>query len=130
MIDVSDWPAVLRLILLGTPFLIMMTGIAMTLHIAASRHFGVMCRAFGRSSGMDEEIRAWGTNTLKSRVFIVAAMSTAAVWPSLGIRRGWLDPTDAREFPAYLGRRMRVAISCVYIGLCWLLTMYLFRFVA
>lgn len=128
MIDTSGWPNILKLVLLGTPFLLILTGILITLQIAGSRHFQVMCCAFRRSSGLEEEIRIWGTHSLRSRALIISAMSSAFTWPSIGIRRGWLDPRDVEEFPSYLRFRIKLAINCLTVGALFLLFMYAFRF--
>lgn len=128
MIDISDWSNAAKLLLLGMPFLLMLMGIVITIHIAASRHFQTVCRAFGRSSGLSEEIKVWGTHSLHARALIVSAMSAAVIWPSIGVRRGWLDPKDVEELPRCLKRRIQIAIGCLSIGVLWLFAMYLFRF--
>lgn len=130
MIDADQWPAIAKLIFIGAPFVIMVIGALMVLHISASRHFVVMCRAFARSSGLDAEIKVWGVNSLWSRMLVVSAMSSALTWPSVGIRRGTLDSRDLEEFPYYLKRRIQVAMMCVSIGLLWLMVLPVFRFKA
>lgn len=130
MIDANNWPAIAKLIVIGAPFMIMSMGILIVIHISMSRHFVAMCRAFGRSSGLDAEIRVWGVNSLWSRMLVVSAMSSALTWPSVGIRRGTLDIRDLDEFPYYLKRRIQVAMACIFIGLLWLMVLPVFRFKA
>ncbi|MBC3421231.1 hypothetical protein HU734_012350 [Pseudomonas wayambapalatensis] len=128
MIDASSWSANCKLVFIGAPFAIMLLGILMVLHISASRHFVVMCRAFGRSSGIDAEIKVWGVTSLWSRMLIVAAMSSALTCPSIGIRRGTLDPLDVKSFPYCLKRRIQIATLCIFLGLLWLMGLSVFRF--
>lgn len=117
MIDVSGGSVVVKLLLLITPFLLLVVGLVVNAYIAGSRHFHVMCRAFGRSSGLQDELVLWGTTRLRSRMLIVSAMSLAAVWPSHGFRRGWLDANDWQDFPEYLKCCMKVSSYCLFIGL-------------
>jgi hypothetical protein len=42
MIDVSEWPSSIKLALLLVPFAVGLTGLAIMLQIAATRHFNVM----------------------------------------------------------------------------------------
>lgn len=116
MIDISGAPAGLRLALLGMPFLVMTVGGVLNIYVASPRNFSVMCHAFRRSSGLYEEIALWGTIGLKSRMIIVSAMSIAVIWPSLGLRRGWLNAEDSNEFPLCLGRLMKVSTYCLVGG--------------
>ncbi|MFB4394785.1 MULTISPECIES: hypothetical protein [unclassified Pseudomonas] len=117
MIDMSDAPAALRLALLGIPFLVLIIGGVLNIYVATPRNFSVMCHAFRRSSGLYEEIALWGTLGLKSRMIIVSAMSLGLIWPSLGLRRGWLNAEDSNEFPVYLKRIMKVSSYCLVVGL-------------
>lgn len=116
MIDLSGLPASMRLILISLPFLLIITGGLINAHIARSRHFDVMCRAFRRSSGLQDEIVIWGTLTQKSRMVIVSAMTLGLIWPSLGYRQGWLSIEDTRDFPDYLSRLMKISSYCLLSG--------------
>ncbi|MCO7518084.1 hypothetical protein NJF44_25465 [Pseudomonas guariconensis] len=120
MIDLSEWPSALKIASLFTPFLIMLVGLAIELHIAASRHFEVMCAALQRSRGLHDELKNGGALTLKLRLMTVSAMTAGMMWPNLSIRQGWLDPEDSRLFPAYLKRRMKTGMYCMYIGMGWI----------
>ncbi|QVM89519.1 hypothetical protein JYG34_15955 [Pseudomonas entomophila] len=72
MIDLSWWPVELRIVLLLAPFVIVLTGLAIQLHISGSRHFQVMCDALQRSEGLREELRNGGALTLKFRLMSAA----------------------------------------------------------
>jgi len=121
MIDLSGWPASLRLILIALPFLLIITGGLINSCIAGSRHFDVMCRAFRRSSGLEDEILIWGTLSQKSRMIIVSAMTLGLIWPSLGHRKGWLSIEDTKDFPVYLSRLMKISSYCLLSGFAILL---------
>lgn len=106
--------------MLLTPFVIGLAGLAIELHIAGSRHFRVMCEALQRSEGLREELRNGGALTLKFRLMTVSAMTAGMFWPALGIRQGWLDPEDSRDFPVYLKRRMKLGMYCLLTAFIWM----------
>ncbi|MFT0869880.1 hypothetical protein [Pseudomonas sp. CAM1A] len=116
MIDLSGWPASMKLILISLPFLLIITGGLINTYIAGSSHFDVMCRAFRRSSGLRDEIMIWGTLSQKSRMVIVSAMTLGLIWPSLGYRQGWLSIEDTKDFPGYLSRLMKISSCCLLSG--------------
>ncbi|UVL87267.1 hypothetical protein [Pseudomonas sichuanensis] len=120
MIDLSWWPVELRIVLLLAPFAVGLAGLAIELHIAASGHFKVMCDALQRSEGLREELRNGGALTLKFRMLTVSAMTAGMFWPALGIRQGWLNPEDSRDFPVYLKKRMKLSMYCIFIGVFWM----------
>ena len=53
-------------------------------------------------------------------MLIVSAMSLAFIWPSLGVRRGWLNLEDSNEFPNFLRCSMKLSSYCLLVGLGWL----------
>lgn len=92
MIDLSDWSASCRLVVLLPPLVVALGGLGVNAHIAASRHFEVMCAALWRSRCLHEELRLGGAFTLKLRLLTVYAMTGVLLCPDLSIRRGNLDP--------------------------------------
>lgn len=126
MIDLSDWPAGVKIAVLITPFLTGLTGIGISAHIASSRHFDLMCEALQRSKCLHDELRRGGGVTLKLRLMTVGAIAGVLIWPELSIRRGDLDSEDYQNFPSYLKRRIRAAIVCVYVSLAWAAVIELF----
>ena len=126
MINVSEWPDVMKLTLLLAPFAIGLVGLAIKLHIAATQHFNVMCEALHRSSGLHEELRNGGAFTLKLRLSTVSAMTAGIICPRLGIRQGWLDAEDSRLFPPYLKKRMKLGFYCISVSLACMAFLYLF----
>jgi hypothetical protein len=126
MIDLSDWPAGLKVASLLIPFFIMLLGMAIHVHIAISRHFDVMCAALQRSKCLLEELKRGGGFTLKFRTLTVSAITGVLMWPVLSMRQGDLDPQDYREFPIYLKRRMRAAMCCMAIGMGWMSLIVIF----
>lgn len=103
------------------PFLLCMTGIAIDTHIACSRHFNVMLDSFQKSRWLHQQTQLWGTTSLKSRALIVSSMSTALIYPQLGIRRGVINADEIRRFPAYLKRRMVIASWLTIVGFTWVM---------
>lgn len=126
MIDLSDWPADFKIVALLIPFLVMLAGMTIHVHIAVSRHFEVMCVALQRSQCLYEELRKGGRVTLKFRCMTVSAITGALIWPTLSIRMGALDPEDYRAFPTYLKKRMKTALYCMVIGVGWIALIVLF----
>lgn len=116
MIDISGAPATLRLALLCIPFLVMSVGGVLNIYVTTPRNFSVMCHAFRRSRGLHEGIAMWGTLGLKSRMITVSSMSLGVIWPSLGLRQGWLNAEDSNEFPVHLKRIMQVSTYCLVGG--------------
>ena len=50
-------------------------------------------------------------------MLVVSAMSLAFIWPSLGLRRGWLNLEDSNEFPGFLKCSMKISSYCLFVGL-------------
>ena len=120
MIDLSDWPAGLKVASLLIPFFIMLLGMAIHLHIAVSRHFDVMCAALRRSKCLLDELKRGGGYTLKFRALTVSVITGVLLWPVLSVRQGDLDPKDYREFPVYLKRSMKAAMFFMAFGMGWI----------
>ncbi|MEA3234071.1 hypothetical protein OP492_05345 [Pseudomonas mosselii] len=116
----SWWPVELRIAFLLAPFVIGLAGLAIALYIAGARHFQVMCDALQRSEGLREELRNGGVLTLKFRLMRVSAMTAGMFCPTLGIRQGWLDPEDSRDFPVYLKKRMKLGMFCIITAIVWM----------
>lgn len=121
---IDFWKSAWSLVLLGSPFVIALTGVAIDLHIAGSRHFSVMERALQRSPALDFYIRLWGTHSLRSRGLIVAWMSGLLLYASYSVKRGALHAEDVRHFPRYLERRMRFASWLTGLGILGLIVIY------
>ncbi|POF87142.1 hypothetical protein BGP80_03910 [Pseudomonas putida] len=118
------WKSAWSLVLLLSPFVIALTGVAIDLHIAGSRHFRVMEKALQRSPALDFYINLWGTHSLRSRGLVVAWMSGLLLYPSYSIKKGALHADDVRDFPRFLERRMRIASWLTGSGMLGLLVIY------
>lgn len=115
------WKSGWGIALLVSPFIIGLTGVAIDLQIAGSRHFRVMITALRRSSSLHMYLCLWGTNSLLSRAMVVSAMSGLLCFPDYSVKKRGLDAEDSRDFPTYLRRRMRLASWLTAIGALWLL---------
>ena len=60
MIDLSEWPVGLRLVLQVVPFLLLILGVVINIFIAGSHQFYIMCRAFGRNRGLEDAFSSGG----------------------------------------------------------------------
>jgi len=120
MIDLSALPAGLKLAFVLAPFIISLTGVGVAYHIAGSRHFYVLCSAFKNSQGLRDDLKYWSTISLRTRSMVVTGIMIASVWPSLGVRQGWLDAEDCKNCPLYLKRRLQMSFWCLVIGCAWL----------
>ncbi|MBC3411700.1 hypothetical protein HU720_10345 [Pseudomonas sp. SWRI51] len=116
MIDLVAWPASVRLFIVLLPFTFLIIGTATQAFIAHSRYFNALRRAFRRSSGFEDEINCWGASTLRSRILVVSAMSLAVIYPSLGIRHGWLSVEDSEEFPRRLRWMLLISTWSLLLG--------------
>lgn len=125
MIDLSNVPVGLKMAFVLAPFIISLTGVGIGYHIAGSRHFEVLCKAFKNSQGFVEDFKYWSTISLRTRSMIVSGVTLASVWPGLGIRQGWLDADDCRNCPLYLRRRLQISFWCLLIGCIWLFVVWL-----
>lgn len=121
MIDISAWPANARLAIVLIPFALSVVGLAMTTHIAATRHFEVLRAALQNSKGFQDNVRAKGTLTVKFRALIVAGAAVFLLWPDWAIRKGLLDPEDNKNFPDYLRRRIRISFWLETPTFVWLM---------
>lgn len=120
MIDFSNVPMSLKMAFVLAPFIIGLSGVGISYHIAATRHFDVLCTAFRNSQGLVDDLKYWSTISLGTRTRIVYGVTLASVWPSLGVRQGWLEADDCKNCPLYLKRRLQVSFLCLLIGCAWL----------
>jgi len=116
MIDFSTLPALMKLVIALMVFAMCLTGLAIGLHIAGTRHFKILCAAFGNSPGVQEDLKYWSTISLRTRAMVVNRITLAVVWPALGVRQGWLNANDYQSCPIYLKRRLRISFWCTLIG--------------
>ncbi|CAM4016299.1 hypothetical protein [Pseudomonas] len=121
MIDINTWPLNAQIGFGLAPFVIALSGVAIDVHIACSRHFEVMCTALQNNRGLEQQIQLWGRRGVMSRTLVVASISGALAWPSTGIGRRVLEVEEIHELPTYLQRRMKVSCWLTLVGGIWLM---------
>ncbi|MFK0090437.1 hypothetical protein ACIQUS_24480 [Pseudomonas sp. NPDC090755] len=102
------------------PFVISLSGVAMTIYIAHSRNFEVMIANLQNSLWVTQQVPIFGTSSLKSRCYLLGTISGAMLYPRISVRLGAFDEEDLRNFPIDLRRRLLVAAWLVIIGSAWL----------
>ncbi|MFK0085870.1 hypothetical protein ACIQUS_01090 [Pseudomonas sp. NPDC090755] len=115
-----SWHPGLSFAFLFTPFVIGMSGVAISCHIACSRNFSIMLAALPNCPWLLQQIPIWGVTSLKSRYYLVNTICAAMLYPPFGIRRGLLNADEVRNFPPGLKRRMVISAWLVIIGSAWL----------
>lgn len=121
MTDFTTWPFGLGLTFLLAPFIFGAIGLGIDFHIAGSRHFKELCVAFQNSPGLVEDLKYWSTISLRTRAMVVAGVTPGVVFPSLVVRRGWLNADDCKNCPLHLKRRLQISFWCNAVACTWLL---------
>ncbi|ROL75458.1 hypothetical protein [Pseudomonas vranovensis] len=121
MFEINTWPLHAQIGFGLVPFVIALSGVAIDVHIACSRHFEVMCAALQNNRGLEQQIQLWGRRGVMSRTLVVASISGALAWSSIGIGRRVLEAQETHELPAYLQRRMKVSCWLTVVGGIWLM---------
>lgn len=103
-----------------SPFVIGLSGIAMSTWMARSRDFDIIIASLQNSLWLKQQIPFWGTTSLKSRCYLLSTISGAMFYPKTCIRLGMMDAQDLRNFPKRLRRRIQLASWLVIIGSAWL----------
>lgn len=118
----DTWPLDLQIAFLLAPFIIGLSGVAIGVYIACTRHFDTMLSAFPKSTWAKQQ-HILGTTSLASRFYLVGSLSGALLFPQYLIRKGVLDAEDVSNFPPSLRRLMSLSIWLAFIGITWLFLM-------
>ena len=102
-----------------TPFVIGLSGVAIGVYIACSRHFNIMLSALPNSAWAKQQ-HILGTRNLTSRFYLVGSLSGALLLSDFNIRKGVLDADDVSNFPPPLRRLMTLSTKLACIGMAWL----------
>ncbi|MDD1012590.1 hypothetical protein [Pseudomonas rubra] len=121
MIDINTWPLNAQIGFGLAPFVIALSGVAMDVHIACTRHFWVMCKALQNNRWLQQQVQLWGTKGVMSRALVVASISGALAWPRVGTGRRAIEMDEMHDFPVYLQRRMKVSSWLMAVGGTWLM---------
>ncbi len=79
------------------PFVIGLSGVAIGVYIACSRHFDTMLSALSNSTWARQQ-DILGTTSLASRFYLVGTLSGALLFPQYLVRKGMLDAGDVSNF--------------------------------
>lgn len=120
IIDPHQWHPGLTFLFLLTPFVISLSGVAIGVYIASSRHFDDMLAALPNSPWPRYQQSVLGTTSLSTRCYLVSTISGALFFASFNIRKGVLDADDVSGFPRRLRRLMDVSIWLLFVGMSWL----------
>lgn len=103
------------------PFVLCMSGVALSLHIAFGRDFDVMIARFENSNWLKQQKPFWGTSHFQSRLFLVNTLCAAMLYPPFGIKRELIDANDVRNFPRRLRCRMVASAWLTITGFVWMM---------
>jgi hypothetical protein len=117
----------LELIILATPFTLGLSGFLMTVQLARSGQFYILIHSLRNSHCLVTAIQTWGMSSLKSKISVVSMMSGVVLHPSYFVKRGLLNANDAKNLPAYLKLRMRIASWLLLLSVSWLLLLAIFH---
>ncbi|EXF45391.1 hypothetical protein BAY1663_02160 [Pseudomonas sp. BAY1663] len=115
----ETWPLDLQIAFLLAPFVIALSGVAIGVFIACSRHFDTMLLALSNSAWARQQ-DILGTTSLASRFYLVGTLSGALFFSAFNVRKGVLDADDVRNFPPSLRRLMAVSTWLGFVGMAWL----------
>lgn len=118
MIDNLDFKV--KLFSSAAPFFIGLTGLAMDIHIACTRHYKIMTSALQRSPCLSYATTLWGETSLRSRVLVISMIAGTLTSPKFCIRRGSLDAQDYRAFPHRLKKRLIISSQLNVAACIWL----------
>jgi len=125
MIDFEYWPPLLKLAFLIGPFFIGISGLAVNVQIAMSRDYKIALSAITSNPYLEQMKPVWGGGNLRSRCLLLSTVSALVAFPKLHLYMGWLDEQELRDFPAYLKRKMIIALWLIFIALLWSLVGYI-----
>ena len=115
----ESWNAWLEIWLLASPFLLGLTGLALSLYLT-HRHMDAIKEALKNS----RYIYLWG-DSLGNRGLIWSLLEMSQIagmilMPKVHIRHGNLDPVDFENFPPYLKRRLTIVTTMIFTALIWM----------
>jgi hypothetical protein len=120
----ESWNAWLEIWLLASPFLLGLTGLALSLYLT-HRRMDAIKEALKNS----RYIYLWGDSLGKrGLIWSLLEMSQIAgmiLMPKVHIRHGNLDPVDFENFPPYLKRLLIITATLICTAFIWLAAAYI-----
>lgn len=117
--SIDTWHPGLAFAFMLAPFGIGLSGVAIGVFIACSRHFNIMLSALPNSAWARQQ-NIVGTTSLASRCYLVSTLSGALLFSDFNVRKGVLDANDVSNFPRSLRRLMTLSTKLAFIGMAWL----------
>ncbi|MNJ38157.1 hypothetical protein D3C77_329980 [compost metagenome] len=115
-----SWHPGLRFTFLFAPFVISLSGVAMSTYMAWSRDFELMIASLQNCLWIKQQVPFFGVTRLKSRCYLLGTVCGALLYPKVSVRLGMFDAEDLRNFPPRLRKRLLVATWLIIIGCAWL----------
>jgi hypothetical protein len=110
-----------KIFLLASPFLLVLSGLTLDVYIACTHHFKTMTQALQRSGCLPFARLMCGERSIKSRVLIISMVSSELMAPNSRIRRGSLNAQDYKEFPKKLKSTIIISAWLNIVGFTWLM---------
>ncbi|MBC3485798.1 hypothetical protein HU750_08950 [Pseudomonas sp. SWRI50] len=118
--DINTWPIAVKLSFVIMPFVISMSGFAMSAYIALTRHYQVVCSSVTSNSYIECLKVTWGGSCFKWRLMLVCAIGGLVTFPWFVLRRGQVDAEELKKFPPKLKRWLAVSTWLAIIGFAWM----------
>ncbi|MNE58093.1 hypothetical protein D3C80_1531060 [compost metagenome] len=124
MIDIHAWPLSVQLIFSISPFVISMTGVAISAYVAISREFDIVSSSIRSCAHLESVKQYLGTKNFRARWMVVCAVCGMLTFPEYHIRKGYVEAGELKKIPANIRRRLVLSAWLSIIGFSWLAVGY------
>ena len=124
MIDITGWQPLAKLVILLSPFVIGIPGLALSVVATLTKDYGVACSAITSNPYFESIKRVWGSGSFKWRWLTLCTVSGLVAFPWLALRMGQLDAGELNAFPQKLKRRLKVAAWLSMTGFIWMIVVW------
>jgi hypothetical protein len=129
MIDITGWPAMAKLMLLLSPFVIGLPGIAISAYITMTKDYEVACSAITSNPYFQTVKDAWRSGGFKWRWLLVCTVSGLVAFPWIESRAGRLDLKELAALPLRLKRKLALSAWLSMAGTIWMFVIWaLFKY--
>lgn len=125
MIDVTGWPAMARLWLLLSPFIIGVPGLCLMAYTTLSGDYGRVISGITSNRYLEGIKIAWHDGSFKWRFLLVATVAGVVALPGWYRLTGSLDLNEVKAFPSRLKRRLICAFWLNCVGFCWMMFLWI-----
>ena len=123
----NSWHFAWEISVRALPFIIGLSGVALQVQLACSRHYPTLMKALDRSVALERLKLMWGEHGFYARVSLVGSIAMLVFCPQHFIRRGLLDPDDIKRIPHHLKTNLQASTWFLLIGFSWLIVVQLIR---